>query len=286
MKNIILSALVAAIVVFGISHYAPQQMAAEQKQETVYERVQRTGVLRCGYGLEPPMLSVDPNTGKVAGATVEIVEQIAALLNWKVVWTEQVAWSEMTAGLMANRYDLVCNGKWVFAPQAKGGQFTIPIYFTAVHAYGRADETRLDDKLTGLNSDSYTLTSMDGEMNYYIARSRFPNAKRVEFPGLTEPGQLILAITTKKADVTFLPAFLADDYMAKNPGQIRQLTTQPLSVFDTAFMYKTGEAAFGGVLDAALRQLRGDGAIDATLDKYGVPASTTLRVATPYRLPN
>ncbi|MGE3769373.1 MAG: substrate-binding periplasmic protein [Bdellovibrionales bacterium] len=284
MKNILLSAIVAALVAFGIIHF--QGTSAAVKEETVYERVERTKTLRCGWNTEPPMLSVDANTGKVSGASVDIVERVASLLGWKVDWAEQAGWSEMVAGLRADRYDLVCNGKWVFASQTQGGEFAMPIYFTPVHGYGRADETRFDGTLSQLNSDAFTVTSMDGEVNYYIARDHFPQAKRVEYPTMTDPGQMVLAVLTKKADVTFLPMFLGNDYMQKQPGTLKQLTTKPIAVFDTAFMYKAGEAAFAGTINAALRELHANGFIDATLTKYGVAPSISLRVADPYKLPN
>ncbi len=73
--------------------------------------------------------------------------------------------------------------------------------------------------------------------------------------------------------------------MAKNPGKIKQLTDEPVVVFDTSFMFKTGEAAFEEVLNSALRQMHSDGYIDGLLDKYHVAPDAYLRMATPYQLP-
>lgn len=283
MKNIILSALIAALVSFAVVSFSPQ--AADTKVETVYDRVMRTKTLRCGYNLEPPMLSLDANTGKIQGATADIVERMGNLLGLKVEWAERVGWTEMKEGLLANRYDLACNGKWIFASQTQGAQFTQALYFTPVFAYGRMDESRLDDSLSQLNDPKFTVTSQDGEVNYFIARDVFPKAKRVELPALTDPSQLIQNVLSKKADVTFLPAYLANDYMAKKPGEIKQLTSKPVAVFDTALMFKAGEAAFAGTLESALRELQSSGFIDGTLRKHGVSPATALRAADPYKLP-
>ncbi len=295
MKPVYLSAL--TLLLAGIVSYATTKavqptassssttkITSKKSDESVYDRVIRTGKIRCGYNTEPPMLEIDPNTGKVFGATVDMVERIGSLLSLEIEWTEQVGWSEMTAGLHANRYDLICNGKWVFAPQARGGQFTPALYYTAVHAYGRADEERFDTNLSNLNSPEYTLTSMDGEINFYISHDKFPQTKKLEYPALTSNAELILSVLNKKADATFMAAFVGNDYMDNNPGKIKQLTEQPIWVFDTALMYKTGEAKFGGILDAAIRQLHSAGFINETLDKHNVKKQETLRVGKPYEV--
>ncbi len=258
--------------------------AQAHDKESVYDRVMKSGKIRCGYNTEPPMLEIDPNTGKVYGATVDIVERIGKLLSLDIEWAEQVGWSEMTAGLHANRYDLICNGKWILAPQARGGQFTPALYYTAVHAYGRKDEIRFTDTLSNLDSPKYTVTSMDGEINFYIAHDNFPKTKKIEYPALTSNAELILSVLNKKADVTFMAGFIGNDYMDKHPEKIKQLTKDPLMFFDTALMYKTGESEFGGILDATIRQLHSSGFISKTLDKYNISQYETLRVAKPYEV--
>ena len=280
MKNIFISALVAAIISLLVvqSSSAPTTAA---KTETVLERVERTKTLRCGYNIEPPMNIVDPNTGKVSGVIPDIVEKIADYMGWKVEWTEHVPWSDMVVGLNAGRYDLACVGKWVFIPQVRGGQFSVPIYFAKVHGYGRADENRFDDKLSNWNDPQFTITSIDGDINFYLARNKFPQANRLEMPGVTNMGELQLSVENRKADVTFMGKFSADDYMQKNPGKIKQLTKEPIAFFDTALMYKAGESSFGAALDAALRQMHGDGFIAATLDKWQVSADSIARVRLP-----
>ncbi|NND65437.1 MAG: transporter substrate-binding domain-containing protein, partial [Gammaproteobacteria bacterium] len=167
-----------------------------------------------------------------------------------------------------------------------GVEFTRPLYFTANYAYGRTDEARFDSELSQLNSEQFAIVTTDGAFDHYLAETRFPIARRVELPALADPATVIENIVTGKADVSFLAAFTADGYMANNPGKIKKLTPEPVAVFDTAMMIKAGDAEFSAMLDAALRQLRGDGFIDNTLDKYGVDASATLRVAAPYKLPN
>lgn len=282
MKNLFTSAIVALIIVVA-AHFLFSSGSTTQtpNQETVYDRVMQTGTIRCGYNSEPPFLVIDPNTRKLSGASVDIVEEMGKLLGFKIEWAEQVGWDMMATGLQNGRYDLVCNGKWVLAPQARGGQFTPPIYFSTVHAYGRADDSRFDNSLGQLNDPALSVTSMDGEVNYYIARDMFPEAKRVEFPSMTDNGQLFQAVLTKKADATFAAGFIGSDYMTRNPGLIKQISRKPIALFDTAFMFKTGESAFAGMLEAAIRQMHAAGTIKAILDRYGISEEFAIRVQLP-----
>lgn len=283
MKNVLIIAVsVVLSVVITTTFFGGSETQIIKTKESVFDRVMRTGKIRCGYNTEPPMLDIDPNTGEVFGATVDIVERIGKLMSLDIEWSEQVSWTDMPAGLEADRYDLVCNGKWIFAAQSRGAEFSPPIYYTAVHAYGRDSENRLDDQLSNLNNKDFSVTSMDGEINFFIAHDKFPNAQKLEYPALTSTAELILAVLNKKADVTFLAAFTGNDYIEKNPGKIKQLTKDPIVVFDTALMYKSGESAFGGMLDAAIRQMHSDGFINESLDKYNVSPQETIRVPKPY----
>ena len=188
----------------------------------------------------------------------------------------------MVAGLQANRYDLICVGKWIFASETRGADFSMPLFYTAVHAYGRADENRFDDKLGNLNAPEFKIATIDGEFNYYAAKDKFPRAQRLEMPSSTDFGMLILNVTTHKADVVFLAAAEADDYIKLHPNSIKRLTKEPVVVFDTSFMLKNGEPTFAAVLNAALRQLHSDGFIDGALDKWKAKPDAYLRLAKPY----
>ena len=121
MKTVLVSAVVALLVVL-VAHFVLPANSLPQTaaKESVYDRVMRTGTIRCGYNTEPPFVVIDPNTRKVSGAGVDIVEEMGKLLGLKVEWAEQVGWDMMAAGLQNGRYDLACNGKWVLAHRLNG----------------------------------------------------------------------------------------------------------------------------------------------------------------------
>ncbi|NND65343.1 MAG: hypothetical protein HKM24_05195, partial [Gammaproteobacteria bacterium] len=87
MKEVIAAAVVAVIVSFGfhLAERSDNSAAPEvEAKESVAQRVQRTGVLRCGYNVNPPMLVADANTGEITGFTPDIVNRMAELMHLKV----------------------------------------------------------------------------------------------------------------------------------------------------------------------------------------------------------
>jgi ABC-type amino acid transport substrate-binding protein len=92
MKNlwVIFLSVLLSLTLYHFLFNQSQQLGELNKTENTYDKVMRSGVIRCGYGLEPPMLQIDPNTGKPFGAIVDIVERIGSLLDLKIEWVEQV----------------------------------------------------------------------------------------------------------------------------------------------------------------------------------------------------
>jgi hypothetical protein len=88
-KNI-LSTVFVVILTLGISFYlfprAPGVSAASSDQ--VYERVMKTGVIRCGYINWWPAVVRDPETKQMKGYVVDYINEMGKVLDLKVEWTE------------------------------------------------------------------------------------------------------------------------------------------------------------------------------------------------------
>ena len=98
-----------------------------QQQENTFDRVQRTGVLRVGYFLMEPMIMKDKD-GKLNGVFVNIVEQMAKDLRWKVEY-QQVDLKNFAAALEAGQFDLSIGPTFSSPSRAAGVSFTQPIFY-------------------------------------------------------------------------------------------------------------------------------------------------------------
>lgn len=260
---------------------------AGSTSQSVYDRVMSSGTIRCGYVVGAPGCIKDPNTGKLSGIGIDALELVAKNLGLKVQYTEEVGWGTMTEGLQTNRYDLVASVVWINANRARIADFSRPLYFSPVFAYAKKGDHRFDGKIDLLNSPSYKIATIDGETANVIANEDFPLSKRVSLPQLSDLSQMLLTVSSGKADATFCEKSVATDFLKHNPGAIVPIKGDPVRVFPNCWMFRRGQMEFKDMLDAALDQVQNSGAVEKILRKYEQEQApgTWYRVAPAYRVP-
>jgi hypothetical protein len=132
-----------------------------EKRENVYERVRRTGTIRCGYIAWPPLLDKDPNTGAISGFYADYMNALAGALDVKVTWEEVPI-------------DMYCVALGAVPARIVNMYFTKPVTFYPFYAYVRPDDARFDGNLAAINSPDVTLSTMEGEYTSILARTSFP----------------------------------------------------------------------------------------------------------------
>jgi polar amino acid transport system substrate-binding protein len=278
------SAIVAAVVSLGILFAWHPSTTPSSPQQSAYSKILASGTIRAAYAVGAPLFIINPNTGQKSGIFYDIVTAAAAHLGLKVDWTAEVGYGEMIQGLDANRYDIVGSGVWINADRGKGADFTIPLYYDAVYAYARTGDARFNSSLSTLNSPTFIISTMDGELGATIAQADYPLAKRLQLPQSADFSQLIQNVVAGKADVVFLSASAASAYQAKNPGQIKIVNSnKPLRIFADAIMIPQGQYELRQALDYALQDMLNDGEINSILAKYESVPGSFLRVAPPYQ---
>lgn len=257
----------------------------QSTQESVYNRVIKSGKIRCAYVIYPPGLFKDPNTGKISGIAAETVEEASKNLGLKVEWTEEVGWGSMIEGLNTDRYDLVVSGIWPNASRAKLVDFSTPLYYSGIGIYVRQNETRFDGSLKGMNSQDVKISTIDGEMSDIIARNQFPNAQRISLPQNADVSQLLLNVSQGRADLTFVEPYIANQFLKNNPGTIKNIVDQkPIRVFGNTVMFKRGQMEFKSMIDTTIEELINSGFVDSLVDRYETSPGTFYRKSFPYRV--
>ena len=240
--------------------------AAEPKSAA--QRVIDSGVLRCGYATSPPVLVKDVNTGKLSGSDYDIVEAIGQKLNLKVEWTEEVGWGNFIEGLRTNRYDMMCGSLWPDDARIKFLSLTRPVYYDRMLAYARIDDKRFDGDIEKINTPTTQIAVIDGDASAAFARQRFPQAKILSLPQTAVVADMMLSLTTKKADIIFLDPVRIAVFEKENKGKIRPVANvEPVNVIGTSFGVKGGELQLRDMIDTALRELINNGTVARLLAK-------------------
>lgn len=266
----LLSLAIVLVALFPVSSFA---------RDSVYERVLKSGTLRCGYVVYQPAVLKDPNTGRFSGFGYDIVNRMAEDLNLKVEWVEEVTPATMLEGLNTDRYDMICTPFWRNSERGRVADFSVAFYYSPMGVWVRSDDHRFDKNVSDLNKPTVTLSVMDGTTLAVIARQDFPNAKTMAITQSAPLTDLLLNVTTKKADAVAIDNYLAKDFLAKNPKSIRDVTEQnPVRVYANGFIFKLDEPAFKAMIDSALAELMNDGFVDQIITKYEKYPHTFYRV--------
>jgi ABC-type amino acid transport substrate-binding protein len=238
---------------------------------SAFDRVIQKQEIRCGYASWPPFLSKDPNTGKIVGFNVDIIEAIGKELGLKIVWTEEVGFGNYIEGLRTGRYDMMCQTVWPDAGRLKNALVTIPVHYHKVHVIVRADDKRFDNGWQKLNDPQFKAAVIDGDITNSIANLDFPKAKLDSLPQTADAAQLFTDVETGKADATFVDYGFFQDYNKKNPGKLK-IAGEVLRVYGSVFSVNNGEVQLKDMIDNALILLINSGRIAEILHKYD-PAS-------------
>jgi len=226
----------------------------------------------------------DERTKKFSGIGPEILELAAHKLGLKLEMTEEITWGTMIEGLKTNRYDIMGSPIWANATRARAADFSRPLYYSAVNAYTKTGDKRLNNSLQDLNSPKYKVATMDGEMAEMITAADFPKARRFSLPQMADVSELLLSVSSGKADATFAEPNMVFYFNKHNPNAVQNITPQqPVRVFPNVFMFNAGEEKFKAMLNTTLDEISNSGELDRIISKYEPYPKDYLRVASPYQ---
>jgi len=210
----------------------------------------------------------DPNTGKLSGIYHDVIEKIAGNVSLKVEWTEEVGWANQIEGLQAGRYDMICSPVSLNSGRARAADFSIPLFYSPVQVWVKADNNSLQS-IDQLNDPKIKIAVLDGEQTSVFARQFFPKAQTVSLPQTVQFSDLLLQVTTGKADVVFAEPLAVREFMESNPGSLKAITsTKPLVLVPNIFLLKRDEFVFKEMMDNALRELFNTGYMDQVISQY------------------
>lgn len=263
---------------------APSVATTVVKTETAYERVMRTGELRCGYYSWAPSFIKDANTGEMSGIFHDYMEEMGKVLKLKIVWAEEVGLGDFPAALASNRIDAMCASTFVTSERARAVDFITPLYFVPLHAYARVDDARFDNFTADkFNDPAYTVAILEGGVTSIIQHYYLPQAKVYELPTFSSPAELFVGLAQGKADFVLYERYTFEDYNAHNPGKLKRASDTPIKVFPLAAAVGKNQDALREMLSTATMDLQLAGTTEKIITKYEKYPGTLIRPAMPYQ---
>jgi ABC-type amino acid transport substrate-binding protein len=256
---------------------------ASTSDQPVYDRVNETNTIHCGYAPWPPNFVVDANTKKMSGIFYDLTNEVAKRLNLKVEWTEETGWSTVTEALKTHRFDVACSAFWVNSTRARHVDFSTPAFYAIGNVWVSAKNKRVFKSKADFNDPKITFSYMDGSAESKAIQMTFPKAKNLTLPELTSTAEQFDGMIDGKADAVVYDDASAADFMKARPGTIRKaLTNDPVAIYPTVMLLPAGETKLKAMIDNTIREIQYDGTMQAILEKNNV-ANLVKLPAKPYQ---
>jgi ABC-type amino acid transport substrate-binding protein len=266
LQTLVVSAIVSAAVAFMmIKFVAPESTPAAHK-ETSFERVMRTGTLRCGYGTWYPEFVKDPNTGQFSGYDYDVTNAIGKILSLKIEWVEEAGWGVIEQGVITGRYDMVCNGVWGPPARVKAVNFSMPFVHHPVYAIVANQVEGPTDSLEWLDDPKYAMAIIAGSSGDLIGTMHFPKARKVNALTLSTDGDVMMDIAAHKADFTFANYTTVMRFLESHPGSLKMLD-KPMEVVGGTFLLPNDDPRMKNMIDKALEYLIDSGEDDKIMER-------------------
>jgi ABC-type amino acid transport substrate-binding protein len=263
------AALISVLVVIFWPHRSSSNVVLSAKTETAFERVLRTGVLRCGYFIYPGYTDKDLTTNALTGLMPDLMSALGEDLNLSVEWAKEVPLPEFSAALASGHIDAMCGPLGMIPARFKASTFTRAYGYLPIFPAVRIDDIRFDSRLESINAPEVTIAAIEGQATALLARRLFPQSKLHEVMDMAGITGALSDVATGKADVVFVDKPTLDSYLTKNPGVLKVAGRQPLGVYAMGLPVALGEHDLKHLLDGALSYAIDSGVVDSLVRKHG-----------------
>lgn len=232
-----------------------------ESQDTAYDRVMKTGVLRCGYAVWEPGVMKDPATGEMKGLFVDLVEEMARMSKIKIDWAMEIDWGQIPEALKSGKIDAFCNGMAADGGRAKNLAYTVPLTYWSFDVVVRADDVRFPSQgpvtIADLNKKEFSTAYTEGDVLQTIKQTELPLVTGVPLPIMGTPADNLMYVKTKKTDFVIFPTVVVQNYEKTNGKKDFRILkmNQPLRVYGNVLAVDIHENELKSFLDAALSEL-------------------------------
>lgn len=265
MKRFLLTLLIACLTAFAVTRVS--MPAGNAHTETTFERILRTGTIRCGYAVWHPQLIKDPNSGALSGFDYEVMNLVGKTLGLKVEWVEEVGWGVAEQGLKNKRYDIACNSFWGGPTRTKSALYSTPFLYQPLFAVIKKDMPGDTRDYAWLNQDQYRSSVIHGTVYDIVNAAIFPKSKQLDSFDLSTDASVLMDVATGKADFTYLNDTAIQKFLSENPGTLT-LIEKPVTRARGRFLLSPDDVRLKFMIDETLVSLGELGEIDRILAKY------------------
>lgn len=212
----------------------------------------------------PPNTFVDENN-ELTGFDIEIGRYIETKIGVPIE-ISRLDWKGILPGLQAGRFDAVFSNVNMTPERLGTFLYSIPYSRAAVVVVRRTDATDIDgyENLVGKRVGGIA-GGNDGEIPARAIEKEYGDFDR--FTGYAGYTEMFRDLEVGRIDALIAPDLAAANFIREKPG-IAEIVGQPYSVTFVGVPMEPGSDELKSVIDAAIREMRENGTLDALAEKY------------------
>jgi ABC-type amino acid transport substrate-binding protein len=276
---------VAAAATLGRSSTGDQTRIDKYRQR--FDEILGTRKIRAGWAAYEPFFMRDPVTQQFSGIFYDLTVKIGELAEWQLDWAPESTFATIGSDLDSGKFDIYCGGLWPNVGRATLISFSEGAFYSGVEVYCRPETVAKIADVTALNNPAYKMAVIDGEMSMAIKRSDFPLSQTHDLPQNTPVSDLMLNVTSGKADFAVVERVVALEYMEKTSSRVeRPKGSKPIRAFPSTFGVARDNLPLLNVLEVALRELISSGEAERILRKYEKYPQSYYRTLSTFQSPD
>ncbi len=223
--------------------------------DKTYNRVMKSGTLRCGYTIWPDALEADAEGKPVSGYYLDIMRKVGGELGVSVQWVHETAWEKVGDELRDGTIDMHCGHVCVDAVTKKHLWWSLPFVHVPDYVFVKVSNDRFSE-ISDLNNKSVTIaviknSAMDNAAKFYFRKARILYVKDLN--------ELYEAVAEGRADASFAALHVIEKLMEIHDGAIRHLE-KPVRYCKGGFLYPLeGDGLLKRKVDTIIQNLIASG---------------------------
>ncbi len=205
-------------------------------QTSILQKIQKTKVINAGYIPYPPFVIVDPNTRKLSGYFIELMDEIVANMGSNIkLRYEETTWGTMVVGVQSGKFDIVVSGIFSTIPRAMQVTFSRPVLLVGLSAVSRAGDNRFKT-VEDLAKPGLVIAVTAGEVGHSYAQKYLPKAKLIvmDTPDITRP---MLDVIAGRADIGIADSMSVFNFVEAHKGKVNNVFAErPLFLYGTGLL--------------------------------------------------
>jgi polar amino acid transport system substrate-binding protein len=274
--------LIAAVISFTMRKVDSTHSGA---RVSALQRIQKEGVIRCGYAGFPPYTIINPNEAdaskRLSGFAVDLVNEIAkrSVPPLRVEW-RTMNWDTAKADLSSGKFDVIAEPLYSTVPRATDLGFVEPYsYFGIGLGIVRKDDDRFH-KFEDLDRSDITIAVSEGWTTSEYARTWLHKPKFKSIPVGGDAYTQVDDVLVGRSDVALNDSPTIVQYAQAHPDKVKVLfLDKPPAVVPGGLSVRADETELLQFLNTCMRIFKVDGTLAKLTKKwktYGYAIDETL----------